>query len=134
MASQEHIVKQHSFDKLRVPSVNKKPITIKPVTYLHGEPRVICEEVEMIQSENAICDNQTIVIRMAEHSRPTQIDPKTIRAEGECNIGLLSNNTLIRTFNLEDYVSLLSKPAFYIAHRKLDIYIPHEDFEVGAII
>ena len=83
MASQEHIVKQHYFDKLRLPPVNKKPITIKPVTYLHGEPRVICEEVEMIQNENAICDNQTILIWMAEHSRPTWIDPKTIQVEGD---------------------------------------------------
>ncbi|KAG5619978.1 hypothetical protein H5410_005196 [Solanum commersonii] len=44
--------------------------------------------------------------------------PKQCELKGECNIGLLSNiHVLIRMSNLEDYVNLLSKPAFYIAHR-----------------
>ncbi|KAG5605758.1 hypothetical protein H5410_027250 [Solanum commersonii] len=42
-------------DILRPSTVNKKPIPMKPITYLHGEPRVIWEEAEMkkmIQNEN----------------------------------------------------------------------------------
>ncbi|WMV25922.1 hypothetical protein MTR67_019307 [Solanum verrucosum] len=41
--------------------------------------------------------------------------PKQCELKGECNIGLLSNiHVLIRATLLEDYVHLLSKPAFYI--------------------
>ncbi|KAK4723627.1 hypothetical protein R3W88_026406 [Solanum pinnatisectum] len=44
--------------------------------------------------------------------------PKQCEMRGECNIGLLSNrHVLIRTSCLEDYVSLLSKPAYYLSHR-----------------
>ncbi|WMV18187.1 hypothetical protein MTR67_011572 [Solanum verrucosum] len=41
--------------------------------------------------------------------------PKQCELKGDCNIGLLSNrHVLIRASLLEDYVNLLSKPAFYI--------------------
>lgn len=44
--------------------------------------------------------------------------PKQCELKGECKIGLLSNRyVLIRASLLEDYVHLLSKPAFYISHR-----------------
>ncbi|WMV47050.1 hypothetical protein MTR67_040435 [Solanum verrucosum] len=40
---------------------------------------------------------------------------KQCELKGDCNIGLLSNrHVLIRATLLEDYVHLLSKPAFYI--------------------
>ncbi|WMV58421.1 hypothetical protein MTR67_051806 [Solanum verrucosum] len=41
--------------------------------------------------------------------------PKQCELKGDVNIGLLSNRyVLIRTTLLEDYVTLLSKPQFYI--------------------
>ncbi|WMV08728.1 hypothetical protein MTR67_002113 [Solanum verrucosum] len=44
--------------------------------------------------------------------------PKHCELKGECKIGLLSNrHVLIRATLLEDYVHLLSKPAFYINQR-----------------
>ncbi|KAH0705670.1 hypothetical protein KY289_010746 [Solanum tuberosum] len=44
--------------------------------------------------------------------------PKQCELKGECKIGLLSNrHVLIRATLLEDYVHLLSKPAFYINQR-----------------
>lgn len=46
-----------------------------------------------------------------------RIIPKQCELKGEYNIGLLSNkHVLIRASLLEDYVHLLSKPAFYISH------------------
>ncbi|KAH0669551.1 hypothetical protein KY289_024044 [Solanum tuberosum] len=95
---------------------------MKPITYLHGEPRVIWEEAEveqMIQNENL----QYAVIGKFSYGWPDIQDllkliPKQCELKGECNIGLLSNShILIWTTNLEDYVNLLSKPAFCIAHR-----------------
>lgn len=47
-----------------------------------------------------------------------QFIPKQCELKGECNIGLVSHrHVFIRASCLEDYVSLLSKPAFYIMHR-----------------
>ncbi|WMV50761.1 hypothetical protein MTR67_044146 [Solanum verrucosum] len=44
--------------------------------------------------------------------------PKQCELKEECNIGLLSNrHILIRATLLEDYVHLLSKPAFYITQK-----------------
>lgn len=41
--------------------------------------------------------------------------PKQCELKGECNIGMLSSwHKLIRATQLEDYVHLLSKTAFYI--------------------
>lgn len=43
--------------------------------------------------------------------------PIQCELKGEVNIGLLSNRyILIRASRIEDYVHLLSKPIFYIAH------------------
>ncbi|KAG5605619.1 hypothetical protein H5410_027111 [Solanum commersonii] len=67
-------------------------VTTKPITYLHGEPIVIWEQKRLI--------------------------PKQCELKWECTIGLLSNrHILIRASLLEDYVHLLSKPAFYITHQ-----------------
>ncbi|WMV48459.1 hypothetical protein MTR67_041844 [Solanum verrucosum] len=47
-----------------------------------------------------------------------KIIPKQCELKNECNIGLLSNrHVLIRASCLEDYVSLLSKPVFYLMHK-----------------
>lgn len=47
-----------------------------------------------------------------------KISSKQCALKGECNIGVLSNrHILIRASNLEDYVNLLSEPAFYITHK-----------------
>ncbi|WMV41340.1 hypothetical protein MTR67_034725 [Solanum verrucosum] len=95
---------------------------MKPVAYLHGEPRVIWEEDEveqMIIKENL----EFAVIGKFSYGWPDiqdlrKIIPKQCELKGECNIGLLSNRyILIRASCLEDYVNLLSKPAYYIMHK-----------------
>lgn len=44
--------------------------------------------------------------------------PNQCALKGECNIGVLSNrHILIRASNMEDYVNLLPKLAFYITHQ-----------------
>ncbi|KAH0696033.1 hypothetical protein KY289_013515 [Solanum tuberosum] len=95
------------------------PVPMKQVAYLHGEPRIIWEEEEveqMIINE----DLQFPVIGKFSYGWPDIQDlrrliPKQCELKGDVNIGLLSNRyVLIRTTLLEDYVTLLSKPQFYI--------------------
>ncbi|KAG5575874.1 hypothetical protein H5410_056008 [Solanum commersonii] len=97
-------------------SIEPKPIHLKPVAYLHGEPRVLWEKEEV---ENMIIKEKLefAVIRKFSYGWPEihelrKIIPKQCDLKGKCNIGLLSNrHVLIRASNLEDYVNLLSKPA-----------------------
>ncbi|KAH0686127.1 hypothetical protein KY289_016883 [Solanum tuberosum] len=99
-----------------------KPIPMKQVTYLHGEPRVIWEEDkvdQMIVNE----DLQYAVIGKFSYGWPEihelrRLIPKQCGLKGEVNIGLLANRyVLIRATEMEDYVKLLSKPQFYISHQ-----------------
>ncbi|KAH0712380.1 hypothetical protein KY289_008339 [Solanum tuberosum] len=96
---------------------------MRPISYLHGEPRIIWEEEEvtqMIFKENL----QYAVIGKFSYGMPEirelrSIIPKQCEMKGECNIRLLGNrHVLIRAANMEDYVNLLSKPAFYLTHRQ----------------
>ncbi|KAH0639363.1 hypothetical protein KY285_035949 [Solanum tuberosum] len=106
-------------EKLKPKTAHIKPIPLKPITYLHGEPQVIWEEEEveqMIVNENL----EYAVIGKFSYGWPEIQDlrkliTKQCELKGDCNIGLLSNrHVLIRATLLEDYVHLLSKPAFYI--------------------
>ncbi|WMV24640.1 hypothetical protein MTR67_018025 [Solanum verrucosum] len=99
-----------------------KALPLKPLTFLHGEPQVIWdyEEVtQMIVNENL----EYAVIGKFSYGWPDiqelrRLIPKQCELKGDCNIGLLSNrHVLIRATLLEDYVHLLSKPAFYISHK-----------------
>ncbi|KAG5577887.1 hypothetical protein H5410_058021 [Solanum commersonii] len=99
-----------------------KPIPMKQVTYLHGEPRVIWDEDEvdqMIANE----DLQYAVIGKFSYGWSVihelrRLIPKQCGLQGEVNIGLLANRyVLIRATEMEDYVTLLSKPQFYISHQ-----------------
>ncbi|KAH0632725.1 hypothetical protein KY284_035511 [Solanum tuberosum] len=111
-------------DVLRPASGIAKPIPMKPIAYLHGEPRIIWEEEEvehMIIKENL----EFAVIGKFSYGWPEIQDlrkliPKHCELRRECKIGLLSNmHVLIRASCLEDYVNLLSKSAFYLLHRGL---------------
>jgi len=106
-------------EKLKPKTTHFQSIPLKPVTYLHGEPQVIWEQDEvnqMIVNENL----EYAVIGKFSYGWPDIQDlrrliPKQCELKGDCNIGLLSNrHVLIRASLLEDYVNLLSKPAFYI--------------------
>ncbi|KAH0761354.1 hypothetical protein KY290_017427 [Solanum tuberosum] len=101
---------------------NTKPIPLKPISYLHGEPRVLWDQEDinqMIINENL----EYAVIGKFSYGWPDIQDlrrliPKQCELKGECKIGLLSNrHILIRASLLEDYVHLLSKPAFYITQK-----------------
>lgn len=93
---------------------------MKPMSFLHREPLVIWEEEEM----NQMIVNEKLQYAVGKFSYGwynfqdlKRIIPKQCELKGECNIGLLnSRHTLIRASNMEDYVNLLSKPAFYISH------------------
>lgn len=70
----------------------------------------------MITNENL----EYVVIGKFSYGWPSIHDlrnliPNQCDLKGECSIGLLSNkHILIRTSLLEDYVNLLSKPAFIL--------------------
>ncbi|KAG5611553.1 hypothetical protein H5410_022834 [Solanum commersonii] len=109
-------------DSLKQPRAKVKSLPLKPISYLHGEPQVIWEHEEvnqMIINENL----EYAVIGKFSYGWPEIQDlrkliPKQCELKGECNIGLLSNrHVLIRAMLLEDYVHLLSKPAFYITQK-----------------
>jgi len=106
-------------EKLKPKTFQYQPIPLKPITYLHGEPQVIWEQEEvnqMIVNENL----EYAVIGKFSYGWPDIQDlrkliPKQCELKGDCNIRLLSNrHVLIRATLLEDYIHLLSKPAFYI--------------------
>lgn len=99
-----------------------KPVQMKQITHLHGEPRIVWEEEEvtqMIINE----DLQFAIIGKFSYGWPEIQDlrrliSKQCELKGDVNIGLLSNRyILIRFTLLEDYVTLLSKPQFYITHK-----------------
>ncbi|XP_060194982.1 uncharacterized protein LOC132624180 [Lycium barbarum] len=97
-------------------------LPMKNITYLHGEPMVVWEEKEidhMIIKEKL----QYAVMGKFSYGWPDvkelkTLIPKQCGLKGEAIIGLLSNRyVLIRASSLEDYVTLLSKPAYYIMHK-----------------
>ncbi|WMV31015.1 hypothetical protein MTR67_024400 [Solanum verrucosum] len=109
-------------EKLKPISLNTKPIPLKPISYLHGEPTVLWEQEEinqMIINENL----EYAVVGKFSYGWPDiqelrKLIPKQCELKGECKIGLLRNrHVLIRATLMEDYVHLLSKPAFYISQR-----------------
>lgn len=94
----------------------------KSILYLHGEPIVQWEQIEvdqMVINENI----QYAVVEKISYEWPEieelrKLIPKYCELKGECKIGLLSNrHVLIRATLMKNYVHLLSKPAFYIMHR-----------------
>ncbi|KAG5616076.1 hypothetical protein H5410_015900 [Solanum commersonii] len=77
---------------LNLNTAKHQKIQLKPIQYLHGEPRLIWEEEEIAH----------------------MILEEDLQYVGEVNIGLLCNiYVLIRASNLEDYVTLMSKSQFY---------------------
>lgn len=105
------------------PKQTHVPVAMKQIVYLHSEPRIIREEEEvqqMIINE----DLQYAVVEKFSYGLPNikvlrSLIPKQCELKRDVNIKLLSNRyVLIRTSNLEDYVSLLSKPQFYITHNQ----------------
>ncbi|KAH0743284.1 hypothetical protein KY290_031277 [Solanum tuberosum] len=108
-------------DTLIAPITPHQTIPMKPLTYLHGEPKIVWEEEE-IQQMIINVKLQYAVMGKFSYGWPDiqelrRLIPKQCNLKGEVNIGLLSNRyVLIRASLLEDYVNLLSKPQFYITH------------------
>lgn len=95
---------------------------MKPVSFLHGKPHFIWEEDEvnqMIINENL----QFAVIEIFSYGwhdfqELKRIILKQCDLREECTIGLLnSSHILIRASDMEHYVNLLSKLAFYVSHK-----------------
>ncbi|KAK4732458.1 hypothetical protein R3W88_025446 [Solanum pinnatisectum] len=102
-------------------AIVQQHMQLKPIAYLHGEPRIVWEEEE-VEQMNVKENLQYAVVGKFSYGWPDIQDlrnliPKQCELKGELNIGLLSNRyILIRGSKLEDYVRVLSKPQFYITH------------------
>lgn len=105
------------------PSLHKKNPSIKPVSYLHGKPRIIWKQDEIKQIIINRNLEYVVVGKFSYYGWPVIQDfrkliPMQCELKGECSIGLLRNkHVLIRAMQLEDYVNLLSKSTFYIMHQ-----------------
>ncbi|KAH0696108.1 hypothetical protein KY290_015812 [Solanum tuberosum] len=94
---------------LKQPKAQSKPIPLKPISYLHGEPQVIWEHDEvnqMIIKENL---EYTVIGKFLygwpEIQDLQKLIPKQCELKGECNIGLLSNKHWDPMFNSEEETS-----------------------------
>lgn len=101
------------------PKSQHKPIPLKQVSFLHGEPKIVWKEDEvdqMIINEEL----QYAVIGKFSYiwiQELRRLILKQCKLKGEVNIGLLCNlYILIRASRIEDYVHVLSKPQFYITY------------------
>lgn len=64
--------------------------------------------------------NQDLEFFVPNIQKLRKLIPKQCKLKGDVNIGLLSNRyVLIRASRMEDYLNLLSKLVFYIAHCNL---------------
>ncbi|KAG5630892.1 hypothetical protein H5410_002609 [Solanum commersonii] len=104
----------------------------KKITYLNGEPRVIWEEEEVAQMivnedlEYAIVGKFSYGWLDIQELR--KIIPKQCELKEDVNICLLCNRyVIILTSSMEDYINLLPKTIFYIAHRNW--YYPMRTFK-----
>ncbi|KAF3646773.1 hypothetical protein FXO37_20292 [Capsicum annuum] len=98
------------------------PLPIKLITYLHGKQWVIWEEEEATQMFMNKELEYAVVRKFSYGWLDIQdlrkLIPKQCELKGDVNIKVFSNwYVLIRASRIEDYVHLLSKLIFYIAHR-----------------
>lgn len=117
---------QHSYLKSLTSEVAKpsNSIPIKDLIYVHGEPTVLWEE----DMDNMIIqeDLQYAVIGKFAYGWPElekirRIFPIQCEIKVDGKVGFLrERHVLIRLTNLEDYVHLMSKPA-YFQGKKMDI-------------
>ncbi|KAG5579777.1 hypothetical protein H5410_050404 [Solanum commersonii] len=105
---------------LTPPIQKTKWLPLKPITYLHGEPKIAWEEEEV---EQMIINGKLhyVVIGKFSYGWPEIQDlrrliQKQCELKWKVNIGLLRLYILIRASLLQDCVNLLSKPQFYITH------------------
>ncbi|KAK4726526.1 hypothetical protein R3W88_031443 [Solanum pinnatisectum] len=93
---------------LRPPTTKKQPLSRKPLSYLHGEPRVIWKEDEVSQ----MIVNEDLQYAVTGKFSYGWLDlqdlrkilPKQCELKNECTIGYLSNiYVLIRASSMEDY-------------------------------
>ncbi|KAK4358421.1 hypothetical protein RND71_020650 [Anisodus tanguticus] len=120
----------------------------KPISYLHGEPtiRFTNQEVASMVEQQ---DLKYAVVGKFSHGMPSiaflrTAIPKQCSLKAEVNIGLLHNrHVLIRCSIEEDYVTLMSRPNFWIKENsksflmrtfKWDIWFTPEEETSKAVI
>ncbi|KAK4371635.1 hypothetical protein RND71_007019 [Anisodus tanguticus] len=123
-------------------------IPLKPITYLHGEPtiRFTNQEVASMVEQQ---DLKYAVVGKFSHGMPSiaflrTAIPKQCSLKAEVNIGFLHNrHVLIRCSIEEDYVTLMSRPNFWIKETtksflmrtfKWDIWFTPEEETSMAVI
>lgn len=102
------------------PTTNNPPaISIKPVTFLHGQPLVKFTEEE-VHCMNIFEGLQYPVVGKFLYGWPELqelriIIPLQCGVKGECNVGFLKDmHVLIRLTLFEDFINFTSKEAYYL--------------------
>lgn len=96
-----------------------EPILIKQVSYNNRVPRIVWTEKE-VDRMNIIENLQYAVVGKFSYGWPDLDElriqiPKQCNVKGDCKIGLLrKRHILIRFTREEDFINMISKPAYYI--------------------
>ncbi|KAK4361694.1 hypothetical protein RND71_020646 [Anisodus tanguticus] len=108
----------------------------KPISYLHGEPtiRFTNQEVASMVEQQ---DLKYAVVGKFSHGMPSiaflrTAIPKQCSLKAEVNIGLLHNrHVLIRCSIEEDYVTLMSRPNFWIKENSKSFLMRTFKWDIG---
>ncbi|KAK4351736.1 hypothetical protein RND71_027254 [Anisodus tanguticus] len=122
---------ENSLGRNPTPSIPQKPIT-----YLHGEPtiRFTNQEVASMVEQQ---DLKYAVVGKFSHGMPSiaflrTAIPKQCSLKAEVNIGLLHNrHVLIRCSIEEDYVTLMSRPNFWIKENSKSFLMRTFKWDIG---
>ncbi|XP_070005549.1 uncharacterized protein [Nicotiana sylvestris] len=104
---------------LNAPMQTVPNVAIKHIEYLHGEPIVRWKKQELRQSIAQQGLNLAVLGKFS-YGKPGIHDlrkalPTQCELKGPCSVGLIEHNhVLIKLSLMEDYIHLLSKPAYYL--------------------
>ncbi|KAH0748041.1 hypothetical protein KY290_027273 [Solanum tuberosum] len=109
--------------KPNTPNNLADPIPMKPITFIHGEPRIIwtTDEVERM---NILENLQYAVVGKFSYGwldmeELRKLIPSQCGIKGECQIGFfLNRHVLIRLTLMEDFVNLTSRGAYFITDKE----------------
>ncbi|OIT05383.1 hypothetical protein A4A49_65159, partial [Nicotiana attenuata] len=104
---------------LNAPMQHATNVALKPIEYLHGEPIVRWKKQEVRQSIAQQGLNLAVLGKFS-YGKPgihglRKVLPIQCELKSPCSVGLIEDShVLIKLSLMEDYIHLLSKPAYYL--------------------
>ncbi|OIS98755.1 hypothetical protein A4A49_60918, partial [Nicotiana attenuata] len=108
---------------LNAPMQPATNVALKPIEYLHGEPIVRWKKQE-VRKSIAQQGLNLAVLGMFSYGKPgihelRKVLPIQCELKGPCSVSLIEDNhVLVKLSLIEDYIHLLSKPAYYLRIQK----------------